>query len=303
MSTKRRSLSSYGSFADGIVLRGMPILTLYPGDVYWVDSSGGGGSRGTFAHPVATLDAALALCTSDNGDIICIKPGHTESLAATQAVDKSGVAIIGLGVGSTRPTFTGTAATDDFDIQSDDVCMYNLVFAHTTANATAMINVGADYFTVSNCRFNQGANALEAVVIEYNSDDCTVEDCEFYVTAQGPDKAINIEKSTTASPARIKILRNYMDGNSSTNSWDDGAIYCTGVSTNILVQGNIINFLAASKGGIQFTAATTGVLADNYVGGGTIDEMIDEGSCSNFENFQVDTTSETAQHWPVASAT
>jgi hypothetical protein len=61
MSTLRRSSSSYGAFADGIVIRGMPLLTLYPGNVYWVDENGGGGSKGTFAHPVATLAAAVAL--------------------------------------------------------------------------------------------------------------------------------------------------------------------------------------------------------------------------------------------------
>ena len=59
MTTLRRSSSSYGSFADGIVIRGMPLLTLYPGNVYWVDENGGGGSKGTFAHPVATLAAAV----------------------------------------------------------------------------------------------------------------------------------------------------------------------------------------------------------------------------------------------------
>ena len=59
MSTLRRSTSSYGGFGDGIVLRGMPLLTLYPGNVYWVDENGGGGSKGTFSHPVASIDGPL----------------------------------------------------------------------------------------------------------------------------------------------------------------------------------------------------------------------------------------------------
>ena len=114
MSTIRRSSSSYGSFGDGIVIRGMPLLTLYPGNVYWVDSNGGGGSKGTFAHPVATLAEAEALLTTDNGDIICIKPGHAETLTATVDFDLSGFAIVGLGFGDNRPTFTnGTTENDD----------------------------------------------------------------------------------------------------------------------------------------------------------------------------------------------
>jgi len=304
MSTNRRSSSSFGSYADGVIVRGMPLLTLYPGNVYWVDSNGGGSSKGTFASPVATLAEGLALCTASNGDIVCMKPGHAESSATAIAINKAGVALLGLGIGSLRPTFTGTGATDLFDVTANDVAIYNLIFKHTTANTTGSVNVGAEYTTISNCRFEQATTyGLQAVVIEYDSDDITVEDCEFYVLGEGPDSAIAIEKSTTSSPARLKILRNYFDGLNTTNSWDIGAIFCDGVATNILVADNIINFCKASVGGIQFTAATTGVLLSNMVGGGTIDQMIDEGSCSNFLNRQVDTTNETAQPWPVATAT
>jgi hypothetical protein len=280
----------------------MPLLTLYPGNIYWVDSNGGGGSKGTFSHPVATLDAALALCTNDNGDIICLKPGHTESLSATQAVDKSGVAIVGLGVNASRPTFTGIAATDDFDVQSDDVCFYNIIFKHTTANATAIINVGAESPTISNCRFELGANALQAIVIEYDKDDVTVEDCEFHVTANGPDAAITIEKSTTSSPARIKILRNLFNGGNATNAWDNGDIFADGIATDILVKDNLFMYMLASKGGVEFTAASTGMIANNLFAGGTLGQMIDPGSCLCFENYEADAIDESGRLFPTSAA-
>jgi len=280
----------------------MPLLTMYPGNVYWVDSNGGGGSKGTFAHPVATLDAALALCTDDNGDIIMLKPGHAETLSATQAVDKSGVAIVGLGHANIRPTFTGIAATDDFDVQSDDVTFYNIVFKHTTANATAGINVGAEFCTVSNCRFEMGANFLLGVVIEYDKDDVVVEDCEFHVTANGPDKAIAIEKSTTASPTRIKIVRNFFQGGSASNSWDDGVIESSGIATGLLIQGNVFLFMAASKGGVELTAASTGLIADNWFAGGTLGEMLDPGSCMCVNNREADAIDQSGRIFPATTA-
>lgn len=161
MSTLRRSSSSYGGFADGIIIRGMPLLTLYPGNVYWVDSNGGGGSKGTFAHPVATLLEAHALVTTDNGDIICIKPGHAETYTATVDFSKSGFAIIGLGFGDNRPTFTCgvTAAGDDmFDFAGDDIVIYNIKWAdaNPAGSAACIFNVSGDFVHIENCYLEMG---------------------------------------------------------------------------------------------------------------------------------------------------
>ena len=68
-------------FANGISVRGMPLLSSYPGKVFWVDSGAPGG-KGTFERPMATIDAAVALCTANNGDIIVVKPGHVETVSA-----------------------------------------------------------------------------------------------------------------------------------------------------------------------------------------------------------------------------
>ena len=161
MATARRSSSSYGSFADGVIIRGMPLLTLYPGNVYWVDSNGGGGSRGTFSNPVTTLEAAHALVKSDNGDIICIKPGHAETYTSTVDFSKSGFAIVGLGFGDNRPSFTCgvTAAGDDmFDFAGDDVVVYNLkwIDANPAGSAAVVFNVSGDNFHIENCHIELG---------------------------------------------------------------------------------------------------------------------------------------------------
>ena len=165
MSTLRRSSSSYGSFADGIIIRGMPLLTLFPGNVYWVDSNGGGGSKGTFAHPVATVLEAHALVTTDNGDIICVKPGHAETFTATVDFSKSGFSIVGLGFGYNRPTFTNgiVAAGDDaFDFAGDDIVVYNLKWkeAAPAGSSVVVFNVSGDNFHIENCYIQLGGKTI-----------------------------------------------------------------------------------------------------------------------------------------------
>ena len=166
MSTLRRSSSSYGSFADGIVLRGMPLLTLYPGNVYWVDENGGGGSKGTFSHPVATLAAAVALCTASNGDIIVMKPGHNENISSDGALDMNiaDVCVVGTGTGSNQAKITfDTADTASIDITAANVSFVNVWFEANFANVDGAIDVEATgtYFTIQGCRFTASAAATD----------------------------------------------------------------------------------------------------------------------------------------------
>ena len=200
MSTLRRSSSSYGGFADGVIIRGMPLLTLYPGNVYWVDSNGGGGSRGTFTHPVATLLEAHDLCTTDNGDIIVIKPGHAETITATVDFSKSGFAIIGTGFGFNRPTFTNgiTATGDDaFDFAGDDIVVYNIKWkeAAPAGSAVVVFNVSGDNFHIENCYIQMGGKTTHFLTHDTTGKThLEVINNTVVGTAAGPDAGVKIEK-------------------------------------------------------------------------------------------------------------
>jgi hypothetical protein len=162
MSTLRRSSSSYGGFADGILIRGMPIATLYPGNIYWVDSAGGGGSKGTFNHPCLTIAAAHALVTTNNGDMILVKPGHAETITATVDFSKSGFSIIGLGFGANRPiiTMSATTADDGWDFEGDNIVVYNIKFKDGDGASAALpcINCSGDNMHIEGCYFRVGAD-------------------------------------------------------------------------------------------------------------------------------------------------
>src|SRR6185436_14827350 len=88
-------------------LQGAGVLTF--GNVFYVHSvSGSDSDSGT--SPVAakaTLAAAIALCTANNGDVIFVLPGHSETLTAAITVNKAGISIVGLGQGLVRPSLTG----------------------------------------------------------------------------------------------------------------------------------------------------------------------------------------------------
>ena len=111
-----------GGFADGVIIREIPLTVSHPGKVFWVGNAsaaamtGHKGARdsgpGTFSEPFATLDFAIGQCAANRGDTIMIKPGHAEDIATAAAItaDVAGIAIIGLGTGSLRPTFSWTAA-------------------------------------------------------------------------------------------------------------------------------------------------------------------------------------------------
>lgn len=148
------TMSNYsGGFSDGVLIRGVPLAMTHPGKVFWVyngtallpgQKSGSDGNDGTFNAPFSTLDYAIGRCTASRGDVIMIKPGHAEALSATSvAVDVAGIAIVGLGQGSTRPTFNATATASVFPISAANVLVHNLLFTGGIDAVVSMITVAA----------------------------------------------------------------------------------------------------------------------------------------------------------------
>ena len=83
--------------------------TAVPGGVAGVNASGAYGNSPQ--RPFATTDYAIGECTASRGDTIYVLPGHAEAtVTGTIAMDVAAVRIIGLGIGTNRPTltFTGT---------------------------------------------------------------------------------------------------------------------------------------------------------------------------------------------------
>lgn len=141
-------------FPSGVVIRGVPLMQTHPGKVYWVSNStamlpnqkgGSNNNDGSFNAPFSTVAYAVTQCTASRGDIVFVKPGHAETIAASTAWGKAGVAIVGLGQGANRPTFSFSATASKITLASNDMLVHNLLFISTIDAVVVVLDVsGAD---------------------------------------------------------------------------------------------------------------------------------------------------------------
>jgi len=204
-------MSNYPNGIDGLVLKGIPIVQSNPGRVVWVNGSSVPGidgvlgadssTKGSYHTPVATIDAAVALCTANRGDLIIVAPGHTETVSAASGItlDVAGIAVIGLGRGSLRPTITlDTAATASVVISAASVTVANCLFVAGFADITRIIDVTGTDATIHKCEFiESGANlnwvdVIDASGADNTADGLTVTECDAYAVDAACDSFIEI---------------------------------------------------------------------------------------------------------------
>lgn len=137
-------------FANGLIVRGMPLLQMQPGVVWWLDNAtppireqraGSDTNRGTFLAPFATLNFAISACVPGRGDIIFVGAGHRETISTATALNLavSDVAIIGVGGGDKRPTFTfDTLIGATCTINGNNISIQNCIFVANFANITQL---------------------------------------------------------------------------------------------------------------------------------------------------------------------
>ncbi|MCP5072932.1 MAG: hypothetical protein GY947_06505 [Rhodobacteraceae bacterium] len=205
-----------GGFAAGVSIRGVPIMVTHPGNVYWVDSgAGSNGNKGTVDRPFGTIDYAIGRCTASNGDIIFVKPGHTETISAAGGItaDVAGVAIIGLGKGSLRPTVTlDTAVTATFLVSAADVTVHNMLFSVNFADVVRVFDVTAAGAHIDSCEFVAAATNMNWVDVigvsgaDDTGDALTVTGCRAF----GVDAANNGFMLIANDIARMVVEDNFV---------------------------------------------------------------------------------------------
>jgi hypothetical protein len=134
---------------------------------------------GTFQRPFATIAQAMSVCSQNNGDIILVKPGHIEICTTAPSttgvanmapvydptgtivvsnggtagynfqLNKSDVAIIGLGIGNSRPQIVfSTATTATINVSGTNISMQNFLFTgNFAAVASAFTMIDASIAT------------------------------------------------------------------------------------------------------------------------------------------------------------
>jgi hypothetical protein len=275
------------------------------GSQFFVDSVHGSltGNGLTWATALNTLDAAVAKCTANHGDIIWVAPGHNEGIttAAQIDLDVAGITIIGLGTGSLKPTIDYDAGAASVAIGADNVTICNIRF-RTSANAVVVgldIEAGFDNARVFDCEFGYAETATDEFAIALrNNAGCDGTVIEGNLFAAGAQAAV-VGISLTGASDNIIIRNNRFTGAHSTAMINS----ITTLSTNLLIEKNVF-YQGATEPAIELIAASTGIIRDNDIvtNLATMAAAIVSTGTHNFRNYYNETATETGTILGVASA-
>jgi hypothetical protein len=278
------------------VLGGGVQIPATTGTYFFVHSgTGASGNQGRdTASPLATIDAAVELCTANKGDVIIVMPGHAENISAatTLAVDKAGIQIIGLGMGRNRPVLTFTNTAGKIPITGASARLSNLVLIASVSAVVTGISVEADDVQLDNLYmgFDETGDDFAIMVLVSAKDRLKVLNCEF------------IAENTAGCNAGIQfvdaldthIIGNYMEGDYTTANLNG----VTTLSTGVRVERNTLRNSDTTAGVLLTTAAnSTGIAAHNN--GGTLYSTNITAPWANtgllsIENYVVNVVTETA---------
>jgi len=244
------------------------------GNVYYVDSGVGSdtydGTEPEWA--LATLDAAMAKCTANNGDRIYIIQSHgeNEAVAAGTNFDVAGVIIVGLGEGDDMPEISLTAVGSTIQFAAADVTLKHVrILGNFTNGVTKAVNVldAGDGYRIIDCEFKETSNTKELLImvnVAADADRGLIYGCRFLGEAGGTDSSAVF----FAGGSDKTIIAN----NDFIGDWSGYVIDgTTAASTEIMVYGNYVYNADTTAGKtLAFHASTTGGLISNQCyGNGT----------------------------------
>jgi len=281
-------------FSGGVVIRGMPVLNTYSGNVIWVDSGSALAGDGTFIRPFTTIQAAFnsAKLTANNGDIIMVQAGHAETVSAAAGIDMdvAGVSVVGLGNGSNRPTITfDTADTADIDIDAANITIENIIFSANFADIAAAIDVNAINFTLRKCHFQATATNMNFLVCVQDgatttSNGITIEGCTSLMLDASDTHFVNLAGTGDGHVIRDNLLH---------GNWGTMCIGGAGIVTRCSVLNNyIFNIATDADACINMGATATGICANNRCTGGHASQGIAPGDLGALENYYEQSTSD-----------
>lgn len=287
-----QTFSQYqNGFAGTLILRGVPLVQTHPGKVYWVSNNttnlengilaGSNGNTGGYRDPFSTLAYALTIVKAGRGDIILVKPGHAETISAAAGLILSvaGVAIIGLGNGSNRPTITlDTANTASITVTANDVAISNFLFKANFLNIATVFSIAnaqvANDLTIDSCEFRDNSVILNFVSVLTIGTTANISDGLTFTNNKVFGKASTPAAATTAIVTSSDAVRWNINGNFCSHQvlLAATAVLIAAGSTNIansLIQKNIVarpntdasNPLMISNSGTSWLGT---VIADNY---------------------------------------
>lgn len=258
-------------FSNGVSVLGQPVLNVQSGSVWWVNSvTGNDGNNGAFNKPLGTIGRAVALGSTN--DTVMVAAGHVETISSSTALtmNDAGMSVIGLGVGSRRPTITmDTSTGTTINVTAAGVGFYNIRFvAGIAAIASAFTLTTANGFTLDSCSFLKTSTFTFLAIV---TTDTTTNDADNMTIVNNDWR----DTATTVSPF-VSMLGTNDNCNFSYNYLNLGVqndvtagvkVAAGKVCTNFVAVGNLISKLDTSNtAGILFgtnQATNTGILDNN----------------------------------------
>lgn len=242
----------------------------------------------------STIQDALDKTVAGRGDTVVVLPGSV-TITAALTMTKADVTLSGIDSnGTINPSAilsSLAASADAINVTAANVVIEDLHFPASTAATTSRIDAGAAGLVVRGCTFECGVNDLETITVPAAGLHTTIVGNRFYITADGPDAAIEIE---AAGAHFIRIENNVFLGQSNANKWDTGAVNSGVAHLDCVVSGNTNTDGPA----IIFSAAATGMIVGNIMGSGSLGSMLDPGSCMCAENYEADAINQSARIFP-----
>lgn len=278
--------SNYPNFAQGFAVRSLPMAQTNPGRIFWVSNSsvvydrtrvGSDNSRGTFDQPFATINYAVTQAYANRGDIIMVKPGHAETIsnATTLVLNVAGLAIVGLGMGSNRPTLTFGAAAANIPVTAANVTISNILhkanFADVVSAYTATGTTTPTDLTIDNCEFRDGSSVLN--FIKTVTGNATANSMDGFTYSNNQVYGLGTTAATQAViMAAAHSRQQYLDNKIVYPALNDTATlvaFGANAQSNLTIARNrMVRPSTSSTGGLVFSGGSTtstGYVYDNYM--------------------------------------
>lgn len=190
---------------------------------------------------VSTLAAGIARARPGLNDFVICLPGHAENIAdgtTFSAALLAGTNILGVGVGTSRPTFTFTATTSAMNVAVNNVSIMGCLFLLDGINA--VVNA----FNITGADFNFVGNEVET---------------------SSAAKAPTTWMTLTATANRANIAGNVFRGLAASVSTN--GIVISGACTDVRIEGNeFFCPVTAATGHISVTGAAIALrIANNLM--------------------------------------
>lgn len=281
-------ISQYGQgFTSGVIIRGLPVNQVHPGEVFWVNNStvlpdggvgGSNGNKGSYLQPFSTVDYAVGQCSSGRGDIIMVMPGHAETFTTVAGsgtslnLDVAGIAIVGLGTGTKRPTFTFTTlgATHGITVSAANISVSNCIFvANFDAVSSCFLLTTAAEFNCEGNEFRDTAASLNfQSIVTTNATANTADGLRFHNNKVfGLDVNPLAVVSILEANYRVEVSKNYCNL-VATSSGGELVTLAAFICLNLIIRGNNHRYPEDRATGLLLTGSgstSTGLVAENYV--------------------------------------